>query len=84
MVQFRSALSSSSTAAVEEGFPEDLERWKRKEGFVFLLRCETNVFVTALPWSIRMMIRLNAMPCEQRILVRRCRILWMPRGGDVQ
>ena len=63
---FRSTSSFLSTAVTDESVVVCLEVWKRME------RCllarppsETYVASTDCPWSTRMMIKLNAMPCEE-------------------
>ena len=59
--------SKSSTSVTDEHVAVWRERRKRIERCLSNLPrsdSETSVVSTALPWSMRMMIRLNAMPCR--------------------
>ena len=59
--------SMSSTSVTDEHVAVWRERRKRMERCLSNLPrsdSETSVVSTALPWSMRMMIRLNAMPCR--------------------
>ncbi len=69
MASFRSTSSPTSTSVADEQAAFCLaERRKRRERLESnLLRFETSVVSTALPWSMRMMIRLNAMPYRSAI-----------------